>query len=49
VAEEMDLSFSDITFANFEGLVVDMGAWRHRFEAGDPPCGDAFSVTPSTD
>jgi adenylate cyclase class 2 len=49
VAEEMGLSFSDITFANFEGLVVDMGAWRHRFEAGDPPCGDAFSVTPSTD
>ena len=34
VAEEMHLAFHDITFANFEGLTVDLSAWRHRFEAG---------------
>lgn len=36
-AEEMHLTFHDITFANFQGLAVDMAAWRHRFEAGDEP------------
>jgi adenylate cyclase, class 2 len=34
VAEEMNPPFSDITFANFKGLAVDMAAWRQRFEAG---------------
>jgi hypothetical protein len=34
VAEEMGLPFHDITFANFEGLAVDMTPWRRRFEAG---------------
>jgi adenylate cyclase class 2 len=34
VAEEMGLPFQDITFANFEGLAVNMSTWRRRFEAG---------------
>ena len=35
VADEMRLSFTDITFANFHGLAVDMRPYRHRFEAGE--------------
>ena len=34
VAEEMGLGFRDITFENFQGLKVDPGLYRHRFEAG---------------
>jgi len=33
VAEEMGLKFSDITFANFSGLTVNLEAYRRRFEA----------------
>ncbi len=34
VADEMRLGFDDITFANFQGLTVDMQRWRQRYEAG---------------
>lgn len=40
VAEEMHLTFRDITFANFAGMAVDISAWRSRFEAGGAPSGD---------
>jgi len=34
VKAEQRLSFTDITFSNFEGLSVDMRTFRSRFEAG---------------
>ncbi|HDI59334.1 MAG TPA: CYTH domain-containing protein [Desulfobacteraceae bacterium] len=45
VADEMRLAFHDITFANFEGLSIDLAAWRHLFEAGDTPAPAVESPT----
>jgi len=34
VRREAKLAFEDITFANFEGLAIDIAPYRERFEAG---------------
>lgn len=35
VKEAYQLDFSDITFANFEGLALDLARLKTRFESGD--------------
>jgi len=35
IRQEMGLRFTDLTFKNFEGIIIDMPAFINRLEAGD--------------
>ena len=36
IRPKLDLKFKDLTFKNFEGVIIDMAAFIDKLEAGDP-------------